>query len=164
MKTLLLIRHAKSSWKGEALPDFERPLNERGKKDAPEMARRLKARGVQIDAFISSPAKRAKNTAKLFMQVFAANENYLILVPELYEVSLLSFKKAVENISDTFNTVALFAHNPGITDFVNSLESKPVDDMPTCAVYAINMHGNSWIEIQVVDKEFLFFDYPKNEE
>lgn len=164
MKTLLLIRHAKSSWKNEGLSDFERPLNERGQRDAPEMANRIKARGLRPDAFISSPAKRAKKTAKLFMQVFDANEKQLLLIPELYEASLLSFKKVVENISDSLNTVAVFAHNPGITDFVNSLECTPVYDMPTCGVYAVKIQGNSWIDLQITEKEFLFFDYPKNEE
>lgn len=164
MKTLVLIRHAKSSWKGEGLTDFERPLNERGLRDAPEMAVRLKARDFKIDGFISSPAIRAKKTAKLFMEVLNGNDNELLLVPELYDASLLSFKKVVENISDTLDTVAMFAHNPAITDYVNSLGTTPVHDMPTCAVYAVEINGESWIDIQVVEKEFLFFDYPKNSE
>lgn len=164
MKTLVLIRHAKSSWKGEGLTDFERPLNERGQRDAPEMASRLKARGLKIDGFVSSPAIRAKKTAKLFMEILDGNDTELTLIPELYDASLLSFKKVVENISDTLDTVALFAHNPAITDYVNSLGTTPVDDMPTCAVYAVKINGESWIDIQVVEKEFLFFDYPKNAE
>ena len=81
-KILFLVRHAKSSWDNEALPDFERPLNERGKKDAPKMATRLKDKNIIINAFISSPAKRAKKTAELFIKEFGGNKEEIILIPD----------------------------------------------------------------------------------
>lgn len=164
MKTLLLIRHAKSSWKSEGLSDFERPLNERGKYDAPIMAHRIKNRGLQIDAFISSPAKRARKTAKIFMQYFDVNEKEIVLIHSLYEASLNAFKNAVESIKNEYNTVAIFAHNPAITEFANSLDCFPVFDMPTCSIYAVKIHSESWSDLQLAEKEFLFFDYPKNED
>ena len=81
MKTLFLIRHAKSSWDDIGLPDFERPLNERGKYDAPQMAKRIKDKKIEIDAFVSSPAKRARKTAEIFMDVYDENKKKLVLSP-----------------------------------------------------------------------------------
>ena len=164
MKTLLLIRHAKSSWDNSILSDFERPLNERGKQDAPMMAKRIKDKKIEIDAFVSSPAKRAKKTAELFMHEFDGKEKKLVLVPSLYEASLNNFYDAVANLKDRNDTVALFSHNPGITDFVNSLECSPVYNMPTCAVYALKIKIKNWSDFKEAEKELLFFDYPKNEE
>ena len=162
MKTLLLIRHAKSSWDNSQLTDFERPLNERGKKDAPLMAKRIKEEKINIDCFISSPAKRAKKTASFFMHEYGVKEKDLVLLPSLYEASVNNFYDAVENINDTNNVVALFSHNPGITDFVNTLTKKNTDNMPTCSVFAITIKTKKWKDFQKAEKEFLFFDYPKN--
>ena len=162
MKTLLLIRHAKSSWDNVTLPDFERPLNERGKHDAPVMAKRTKEKKIEIDAFVSSPAKRAKKTAGIFMDEFNAKEKNMILIPSLYEATPEKFYDVIENLKDKYDTVALFAHNPGITDFINSLECTPVYDMPTSAVYAIKIKTKNWKDFRKANKEFLFFDYPKS--
>lgn len=162
MKTLFLIRHAKSSWDNITLPDIERPLNERGKYDAPLMAKRLKDKKIEIDAFVSSPAKRAKKTAEIFMDVFDAKEKKLVLIPSLYEATTEKYYDAIENLKEKYDTVAVFAHNPGITDFINSLECSPISDMPTCAVYALKIKTKSWKGFMVAYKEFLFFDYPKN--
>ena len=162
MKTLLLIRHAKSSWNDIGLSDFERPLNERGKHDAPLMAKKVKSKKIDIDAFVSSPAKRAKKTAEFFMAEFVAKEKKLTLIPSLYEASVEKYYDAIENLKDKDDTVALFAHNPGITDFINSLDCTPVYDMPTCAVYAIQIKTKNWKKFREAKKEFLFFEYPKN--
>jgi phosphohistidine phosphatase len=162
MKTLLLIRHAKSSWDNIALSDFDRPLNDRGKKDAPAMAKRIKERKIKIDLFLSSPAKRAKKTAENFVDLHGAKEKDLILIPSLYEASPKIFFEAVENINDKNDVVALFSHNPGITDFVNSLTEKRIDNMPTCGVFAVNVKTRNWTDFKKAEKEFLFFDYPKN--
>lgn len=162
MKTLLLIRHAKSSWNDIALSDFERPLNERGKHDAPLMAKKIKDKQIEIDAFVSSPAKRAKKTAEFFMDEFAVKAKKLTLIPSLYEATLENYYEAIETLKDKDDTVALFAHNPGITDFINSLGCTPVDDMPTCAVYAIQIKIKNWKKFREAKKKFLFFEYPKN--
>ena len=162
MKTLLLIRHAKSSWANAELTDFERPLNERGKYDAPLMAKRIKNKKIAIDLFVSSPANRAKKTAKIFMHEFGAKEKRLLTMAALYEASINNFYEVVQNLNNKDDTVALFAHNPGITDFINSLKCSPVYDMPTCGVYAFKIKTKNWIDFKNSDKEFLFFDYPKN--
>jgi phosphohistidine phosphatase len=161
MKTLLLVRHAKSSWDNASLSDFERPLNERGKEDAPLMAQRLKEKKIKINAFVSSPAKRAKKTAKIFMKEYGKDTEELVLIPSLYEASIKDFYTAIEQMDDKYDSVALFSHNPGISDFVNSLETFPVYDMPTCAIYALEIDTKSWEHFKEANKKFLFFDYPK---
>ncbi|HUZ60462.1 MAG TPA: histidine phosphatase family protein [Hanamia sp.] len=164
MKTLLLIRHAKSSWDDPSLSDFDRILTDRGKSDAAMMAKRIKAKSIKIDAFVSSPAKRAKKTAEIFMKEYKEKEKNLILVSSLYEASIKDFYDVVENLDDKFDTVALFSHNPGITGFINSLECSRIYNMPTCAVFALKLKTKHWKEFRESKKEFLFFDYPKNGE
>jgi phosphohistidine phosphatase len=162
MKTLILIRHAKSSWETAGLSDFERPLNERGKKDAPEMARRLKERGVKIDGLVSSPARRARKTARFFAEEFGFEKNDIRLIDNLYLATAEAFAEAVASIDDRFDTVALFSHNPGITEFASSLTNVRVDDMPTCAVFAASAETDNWKDFEKAEKKFLFFDYPTN--
>ena len=161
MKTLLLVRHAKSSWDDPAMTDFDRPLNERGKKDAPAMADRLIARGITIGSFISSPAKRAKKTAKIFSQAFQRNEEEIILIPELYLASSGVFESVLASIESDSETIALFSHNPGITDFANTLTGARIDDIPTCGIFAVSIETDDWKNFRAAKKEFLFFDYPK---
>ena len=162
MKTLLLIRHAKSSWESPGLSDFDRPLNERGKKDAPEMAKRVKEMGIELDQLVSSPAKRARKTAKYFAEEFGFKKDDIELVEELYGATQAQFLKSVTDINDKYKTVALFSHNPGITDFASSLTNVHVDDMPTCAVFVLQVETESWKDFANAEKKFLFFDYPKN--
>lgn len=164
MKTLLIIRHAKSGWDDVSLSDFDRTLTERGKSDAVMMAKRIKKNSIKIDAFISSPARRAKKTAAIFMKEFNESEKKLSLIASLYEASVKDFYDAIETLNDKDDNVALFSHNPGITEFVNSLDCSPVYNMPTCAVFALKIKAKQWKSFREADKEFLFFDYPKNEE
>ena len=164
MKTLLLIRHAKSGWNDASLSDFDRTLTERGKSDAKMMAKRIKEQSIDIDFFVSSPAKRTRKTAKLFMKEFKKNEEEMLLISDLYEASVTDFYVTIENLEDTKNVVAVFAHNPGITEFVNSLECSPLYNMPTCAVFALKIKTNHWKEFHGAEKQFVFFDYPKNQE
>src|SRR5215208_3658741 len=100
MKTLILVRHAKSSWDAPGLSDFDRPLNERGKKDAPEMAERLKEKGIKVDQFVSSPAKRARKTAKYFAEVFGQSKDDILLVDVLYAANTSIFRKVVEELEN----------------------------------------------------------------
>ncbi len=160
MKTLIIIRHAKSDqqlWSN----DFERPLNERGKTDAPVMAMRLKKRQPLIDAFVSSPAKRAKKTAKLFAKAFGKPEDEIIFISSLYHAPPSVFYEEIQRLPDDVNTVAVFAHNPGITAFVNELTTTKIDNMPTSAVFAVQADCSQWTVFLKAKKEFLFFDYPK---
>lgn len=162
MKTLLLVRHAKSSWEAPGLSDFDRPLNERGKKDAPEMAKRLKEKGVEIDLFVSSPAKRARKTAKHFAAEFGVKKEDIQLVDELYMATQEAFQKTIIELNDKNTVAAIFSHNPGITEFANSLTNVRIDDMPTCSVFAVQADTDSWSSFENAEKKFLFFDYPKN--
>jgi len=162
MKRLYMVRHAKSSWGDFTTPDFDRPLNDRGKKDAPDMAKRLLEKKVSIDVFISSPAKRAKSTCKAFCKAYDREKHEIILIDELYHASVETFNKVVSKIDDTFQSAAVFSHNPGITDFVNGLvKDVKIDNMPTCAVFAIEINSDKWSDFLSAHKKFLFVDYPK---
>lgn len=161
MKTLLLIRHAKSSWDVPGQNDFERTLNARGLKDAPVMAKRLTERNLQIDLFLSSPAKRAKKTCELFMQELGVDEKTIVLKPELYLAESPVFYNVIKQIDASISHTAVFSHNNGITDFVNQLTKVRVDNMPTCSIFAVKVHSNKWSDFETAEKEFLFFDYPK---
>src|SRR5688572_17291904 len=143
MKTLLLVRHAKSSWDDITMQDYDRPLNDRGKKDAPEMAARIREKPVEIDLFVSSPAKRAKRTARYFAEEFKTGKDDIIYIEELYGADPAAFEKAVSALPDKHNTVAIFSHNPGITEYANSLTNVKVDDMPTCAVFGVSADTDS---------------------
>lgn len=162
MKRLFIIRHAKSdqSFFGN---DFERPLNDRGKTDAPLMAKRLADRKIKIDALVSSPAKRAEKTAELFAECLGKNPKDIIFISALYHASPDVFYEVISALPDELDSIALFSHNPGITYFVNSLDAKTkVDNMPTTAIFAVAADIAKWIEFTGGRKEFLFFDYPKN--
>src|SRR5450432_3379788 len=104
MKSLFLIRHAKSSWDNVAIPDFDRPLNKRGTHDADEMARRLAKKIDSIDAFISSPAQRAKTTAEKFIETFGKDKSQIIFEQGLYMSPGSFFNQLINNIDNSFNT------------------------------------------------------------
>jgi len=161
VKTLILVRHAKSDWGDPSLDDFDRPLNDRGKRDAPTMAHRLLDKKIKIDAFISSPAKRAKKTAGEFVSAYKRDKDDLILVDELYGAGENIFFNVVATAKDKHDCIAVFSHNPGITDFANLLTETRVDNIPTCGVFAVKADCKTWKEFANAKKEFWFFDYPK---
>jgi phosphohistidine phosphatase len=163
MKQLLLVRHAKSSWDDPSLSDFDRPLNDRGKNDAPEMAKRLSDKKIKIDRFVSSPAKRARQTCKYFAKEFDVKKKSVVLEPRLYEATEGNFYEVVKAFKDKWDSVAIFSHNPGITAFANALTTTRVDDMPTCSVFAVKVDAKKWKDFREAKKEFLFLDYPKSE-
>ena len=162
MKTLVLIRHAKSSWDDASISDFDRPLNDRGKKDAPEMALRLREKGIRPDLFVSSPAKRAKKTAKIFASEFEVKKDDIELVEDLYLAAPLIFTNTIAHLKNRHDTVAIFAHNPGITEYANSLTHVRIDNIPTCGVFVVQADTDDWKEFEKAPHNFLFFDYPKN--
>jgi phosphohistidine phosphatase len=162
MKRLLLVRHAKSAWDNLSLADFERPLNDRGKRDAPKMADKLYNKGVRVETFVSSPAKRAKKTAEVFAEKFNVKKNDIILVPALYEASENTFFDVITSLSINSDCIALFSHNPGITGFANRLTSTRIDNMPTCSIFAVTADIKDWTEFKSGNKQFDFFDFPKS--
>ena len=161
MKSLLIVRHAKSSWDLTSLEDIDRPLNDRGKHDAPEMAKRLLREKIRIDAFISSPAKRAKKTAQLFIHEFKRSKDEIIYIDQLYNAHVADFYKVLGSVDESWNAVAVFSHNPGVTDFANSLTSVQIDNIPTCGIFAVKVNIEKWEDFEQADKEFWFFNYPK---
>lgn len=163
MKTLYIIRHAKSSWGDFTLADFERPLNDRGKKDAPQMAQFLKDQKVSIDVFISSPAKRALKTCEVFCEIFQKDTADIVQIDILYHAPSAVFVEQIKKIDPAYNSAAIFSHNPGITDFVNDIAvGVKVDNMPTCAIFAFQIDSNDWSAFELAKKSFLFFKYPKS--
>ena len=161
MKQLLLVRHAKSSWANPGQADFDRPLNERGHKDAPMMAKRILEQGITIDLVISSTAVRALTTATYFATANGIATSDIVQHDFLYNAPPERFAKAIVQIRDEINTAAIFAHNPGITDFVNQLTATQIDDMPTCAVFAITLQADSWKNWATAKKEYWFAEWPK---
>ena len=161
MKKLLLVRHAKSSWSDFSIKDFDRPLNDRGKHDAPMMAKRLLDKKIAIDAFIASPAKRAKKTAELFVKTYHGDKDDIIFIDELYLAEPPVFFELISQISDKYDTIAVFSHNNGITAFANQLTGARIDELPTCGIFAVKIPIKHWKDFQDSKKEFWFADYPK---
>jgi len=133
-KTLYLLRHAKSSWKDLSLSDFDRPLNKRGKHDAPFMAEKMKAKGISPENIISSPAKRAKKTARVFSEVL---ESPLYLVPKLYEGNIEEMLWIINKAFETQDEVMLVGHNPELTFLNDLLSDKKIVNIPTAGIVAI---------------------------
>ncbi len=161
MKTLLVIRHAKSSWDNVFQNDFDRPLNNRGHQDAPDMAARLLEKKVGIDVFISSTAIRAFSTARYFAETYGHPETDIIGIPHLYHALPPVFYDVIAGIDSCFSAAAIFSHNPGITAFVNELTNTRIDNMPTCGVFCVTADIDDWEDFEQAEKSFLFFDSPK---
>lgn len=166
MKTLYLIRHAKSSWDDLDQSDFDRPLNERGKRDAPRMGKRLKEKEIHPDLILSSPAKRAWSTGKRIAEILAYPKKNIKTVRELYHADEEAILEIVQKISDKYDAVILIGHNPGLTDFVSTLseEETNIDNIPTCGVVAFQFKDESWEKIKWGTGKMVFFDYPKSKE
>ena len=119
----------------------------------------------EIDAFISSPAKRAKKTAEYFIKEFDRDTDEIILVSALYDAGTNNFSETIKDIDDKYKSAAIFSHNPGITDFANQLVDKAnIDNMPTCSVFAVKADVEKWKDFSKAKKELLFFDYPKKDD
>ena len=143
MKTLLIVRHAKSSWDHPDLDDFNRPLNERGLRNAPEMARRLVLRNTIPELILSSPALRAITTAKLFNQQFGRFDEFLKIEKSIYEASRQDLMKLISRQNPDINCLMLVGHNPGLSDLVNWLcETEEI--LSTCAIAQIEIDDYKW--------------------
>ena len=125
------------------------------------MAERLYERGIKIDSFISSPARRARKTAEQFAKKYKKDKDDLVLKTELYMASDEAFNSVVEKLNDNMDCVAIFSHNPGITEFANGLTDARTDNIPTCGIFAISIEAKKWAKFKEAKKKFLFFDYPK---
>jgi len=160
MKTLYLSRHAKSSWRDPGLSDIDRPLNKRGKRDAPFMGKLLAEKGINPDLIISSPAKRARATAKIIASELNYDKEKIIFDKNIYEGTGRRLLEIISEIKEKYNFVMLFGHNPGLTVLSNNLSDRFIDNIPTCGVVALEFN-TSWKEIELNSAGFLFFEYPK---
>jgi len=147
-KKLYIVRHAKSSWNHPHLSDFERPLNNRGENDAPDMGQRLVAEGIQPSIMISSPAARAITTAKVISQKLGYFFSRIVQEEGLYHASSYRIRQIISQSPDSENVVMVFGHNPGLTDLINEISDFDLDNLPTCAVCGIEFEMESWKEIQ----------------
>ncbi len=161
MKTLYIVRHAKSSWDNSDLDDFDRPLNERGKRNAPEMGERLKEKGIKPDLIISSSAKRAFSTAKKIAKEVDYPVDKIKKSENLYLASISSAINIIRQVDDSVAALMIFGHNPGWTELSNYLCDVYIDNIPTAGVSAIRFDFDSWAKIDKGKGKMLFFDYPK---
>lgn len=144
MKTLFLIRHAKSSWNFPELSDFERPLNKRGKRDAPFMAALVEAKGFKPDKIVSSPANRALTTAGHFAAAFQMPTEDIQKDEDIYEAYTDTLQEIIQGFENTWDTVYMFGHNPGFTSLSNRYASDFIDNVPTCGIIRIMSTTDNW--------------------
>ena len=161
MKYLYLIRHAKSSWKDLSLRDYDRPLNSRGKRDAPFMGQKLHELNFIPDYVISSPAKRAKLTAIEICNAISYPLNEIIWEQKIYGASCSCLLNIMTNINGDKKTVCIFGHNPTLTDFCNYLSGSDIYNIPTCGIAEISFDTDHWSNISKELGELKRFDYPK---
>jgi len=162
-KRLCIIRHAKSSWDDPAMDDFDRVLNDRGNKDAPIMAQRLKERKINFDLILSSPAKRTRQTAKHFCKEIDYDFSKIEWISELYHASPATLLKQIEAVDERYNTIAVIGHNSGLTEFANQLiKDFAIDNIPTCGILCMDLQVDSWKKIKDKNAVFEFFLSPKD--
>jgi phosphohistidine phosphatase len=162
MKQLIIVRHAKSDWGDFNLKDFDRPLNHRGHKNTPEMVERLVSKGIKPNAIISSPALRAITTAKYFASGWSLNADQLTTNASIYEANTKTLLNVINGLDDQFNCIALFGHNPGLTDLLNYLTDEYIANMPTCSVAIIEFPFDEWKLISGDTGKLILFDFPKS--
>ncbi len=161
MKTITFIRHAKSSHSFD-LPDFERPLNERGLSDASKMGQAMKDKFIMPELILSSSAVRAKTTAEIIAKEIHYPTKNICYTEKLYFIDNYSFLTLINETDDTINHLYIVSHNPGITDIVNRISNVNLDYMPTCGMAQIKFDVETWKDITEKSGSLLVFDLPKN--
>lgn len=165
MKTLYLVRHAKSSWADPSLDDQLRPLNKRGLRDAPVMGQRLVGYQARVDAIWSSPARRAVETAQCLARALKVPRKEIELHERLYTSAINDLLLEIRSCPDEVKRLLVVGHNPVITEFANFLLDRGrdtgIEQIPTCGIVAIEFSLSSWRQIREKEGQFLFFDYPK---
>jgi len=162
MKTLTLLRHAKSSWKDASLQDRERPLNRRGQRDAPIMAERIKEAGIRPSLILSSPANRAWSTAKAIAHEIGYPLEFLQQEDRLYHASTGNLLRVIAEQDEGFNHLMIVGHNPGLTDFANYLIPDLTDNIPTSGVVSFEIDREDWNLEGGAENKLLVYDYPKS--
>lgn len=161
MKRLFITRHAKAERDG--ISDADRPLSKRGLRNAPEMALRLKEKGFSPDLIVSSPARRALHTARLFAAVFDYPENKILAEAEMYASGVDSLLRTVNAADNSCQNLFLFGHNPEFSLFAEYLSSSVSIDLPTCGVAVIVFDIDDWRLVSGGTGQLVLVDYPKKE-
>ncbi len=160
MKKLVIIRHAKSDWADPLLADHARPLAERGFRDAPRMAQRLKKKGIFPDAILTSDARRALSTALLTAENLKLEKDDIQVSNKLYEASSAEILSEIKKVSDEIETLFVFGHNPGLNNLIADFGGE-IDNLPTAGQFGFIFESDSWNEIAARNAKVWFFDYPK---
>jgi phosphohistidine phosphatase len=160
MKTLFLIRHAKSSRDDAALPDKERPLSARGKRDAPRIGKRLAKRRVKPDLILSSPAARALKTAEIIAKKLDYKRKKIVVDDRLYAVEVDDLLDVIRKLGARLECVMLIGHNPELTELAHRLSTK-ITHLPTCAVAEFTFDAKSWTHIGQDKAAKVVLDCPK---
>ncbi len=162
MKTLFLLRHAKSSWSFDELSDSERPLNDRGRDDSPRMGQALAGRAVRLDRLVSSPAVRALSTATLVARELGFPSADIVVEPAIYQADAPTLLALVRAQPDGAAAVLLTGHNPGLTELTNALLPAPLTtEMPTAAVACLRFSTERWADVRPDNAELYFYDFPR---
>jgi phosphohistidine phosphatase len=162
-KELLLVRHAKSSWDDPNLDDHDRPLNERGLRNAPDMGKRIQGSGIRPEFWISSTALRAITTAEILAEQIGFTQNQIQRSQDLYHASATDLQEFIAGLDDAIGSAILFGHNPGMTSLVANLYGLPIDNLPTSGVVHLQFNENTWSAVSSAPPARAYFDFPKNE-
>lgn len=163
LKTLYLLRHAKSSWDDPDLGDHERPLNKRGKGDAPKMGKWLSEHMEPPQLVLCSDAARTRATIAPVLEAWQLSEDILQLESALYHAHPTGLWKLVRSCDAGIDRLMLVGHNPGFTDFANSLSKAfRTENIPTCGFVAVSFAVDDWSKVQEGEGEFETFQFPKN--
>lgn len=160
-KELILIRHAKSSWSDPNLLDWARPLNKRGKRDAPFMGKRLAQHKCLPDLIISSPTKRTQKTTLKICKQLAYPKKKIVINELLYTSDIQDIYRLVRSCNHKTDRLFLVGHNYVITHFAEELTGADIFNIPTCGIVGIRFAITSWNQVKAGEGELLFFDYPK---
>jgi phosphohistidine phosphatase len=160
-KTLILVRHAKSSWKDASLADIDRPLNKRGRRNAPAMGAWLANLGKVPDLIVSSPAARARATAEFFAEAVGIETKDIEVEQDLYFAGTDGMIRALERVDDRHDRVMMVGHNPVMTRLLNQLTGSDVWNMPTSAVAVIGFDMESWGLVDATEGMLLAYQTPK---
>lgn len=164
MKTLYIIRHAKSEWTDLSLSDFERPLNKRGEKNVLFMGKLLSQQKIHLDLIVSSPAVRAKITAQEIAKRVGYDTKEIVYAEGLYLADVDTIEEVLKKAPSSKNTVLLIGHNPGLTLFAEYISGYNIDNIPTCGIFCVTLKNDDWKSIGRGMAEFVSFDYPKKHE
>lgn len=160
MKTLYIVRHAKSSWENPEFDDIERPLLDKGIKKTSRVIEFLKSKKLKVDLIISSPAVRAYETAKLYAPTFAYDPAKIVINDNVYESSTDNLLDVLFELDNDVDSVMIVGHNPTFTDFANQFLDTKIDWLPTSGIVCINFHTNEWQKISITKKTKSFIVYP----